>query len=83
MSKKVDSQAESAMRQPDTKAVTYEMTDERKAKFSRVCGLIVDLLRANASGPGEAYMILKFVVTAFEERYGIRGGVIVGDEEHS
>jgi hypothetical protein len=57
------------------------MTPERKEKFSRVYGKVVELLKRNSEGPMEAYMLLCFIQQAFEKSYGIRGGVIVDNKE--
>lgn len=77
----VNDKALRAMQQPDGKAITFEMTPERRAKFSRVSGAIVDLLRAQTDGPLESYMVLMFVTNGFEQLYNIRGGVIIGADE--
>jgi hypothetical protein len=78
---KIDEQARAALQQPDTKVVAIEMTPERKERYQRASGLIVDTLKANTNGPVEAYILLKCVIAGFEEAYGIRGGIIVGHEE--
>lgn len=80
---KFSQNAEAALRQPDTKVISFEMTPELKAKLSRVTAEVVDLLKANTEGPVQAYMALQFIVHAFEDRYGIRGGIIVGKDEKS
>jgi hypothetical protein len=80
---KIDEQASKALQEPDTHALAKEMTPERRARFSRVCGLVDDLLRAHVDGPLEAYMILKFMMNAFEETYGIRGAIVIEEEAKS
>jgi len=75
----IDAKAHRALQLPDTKAVPIEMTPERK----RVFGLVIDLLRRECNGPVEAYVILHFVQLGFEENYGIRGAIAVGNEGHS
>jgi hypothetical protein len=79
---KFSNNAQAALQKPDTKAVTIEMTPELREKYHRVTGKVVELLRAETEGPMEAYLVLQFVLHAFEDRYGIRGGVIVenGDQ---
>jgi hypothetical protein len=72
-SAKIDAQAEAALHQSDSKTIAIDLTPELKAKYSRVTGLVVDLLRANSESPFEAYMMLKFCQSAFEELFGIRG----------
>ncbi len=74
---KLTKNAMAALQQPDTQAAMVVMTDERKKKFSKVCGQVMDVLKATTDGPVEAYMILQFCVSALEESVGIRGGVIV------
>ena len=73
--------AAEALQQPDTRAVTIEMTPERKEKYSRIAGKLIDLLKAECEGPLEAYMVLHFTAAALEELQGIRGGVIVENED--
>ena len=70
-----------ALQQSDSKAVTYEMTPERKEKFKRVSNSIVELLKSELDTPLEGYMVLVFVSQGFEEFYGIRGNVIIGKDE--
>ena len=78
---KFSNNAQAALSEPDTRTKAIEMTPELKEKFSRMANELDDFMRARTSGPMEAYMILQFVVHAFEEAYGIRGGIIVGDED--
>ena len=78
---KINDKAMRAMQQPDSKAITYEMTPGRKEKFSRVSGAIVDLLKKETESPMEGYMVLVFVSRGFEELYDIRGNVIIGKDE--
>jgi hypothetical protein len=77
---KIDERAQRALQQPDSRAVTVELTPELKAKYSRISEQVCTLLRANTDGPMEAYMILHFVVQGFEDTYGIRGGFALGKE---
>lgn len=74
---KMSDKAAAALQQPDTRTITTEMTPELKAKFSRIAGAVVDLLRRNTQNPAEAYMVLQFVMHGFEDTYGIRGGIIM------
>jgi hypothetical protein len=78
---KFTNNAQAALQQQDSRTRAVAMTPELKAKFSRVTGLVVDLLRENSGGPIEAYMMLQFIQHAFEDRYGIRGGIIVEKDE--
>jgi hypothetical protein len=78
---KFSNNAQAALSDPDTRAKTIELTPELKEKYTRVSHELDDFLRARTSGPMEAYMIMQFVVQAFEECYGIRGGIIVGDDD--
>ncbi|MCU1338814.1 MAG: hypothetical protein JWO19_4395 [Bryobacterales bacterium] len=80
---KLTDKARAALQEPGTRAVITEMTPERKEKYSRIAGAVVDLLRRNTETPGEAYMVLQFVMHGFEESYGIRGGIIMehGDKQ--
>jgi hypothetical protein len=78
-----------AMSQSDLDALTkggahtveFEMTEERKQKFSRVSNKIVELLRANCDTPPEAYMLLCFIMDGFESCYGVKGGIILDHED--
>jgi hypothetical protein len=78
---KFTNNAKEALKRSDSRTRPIEMTPEMKAKFSRVTGLVVDLLRQNSDGPIEAYMMLQFVQHAFEDIYGIRGAVIVENDD--
>jgi hypothetical protein len=78
---KISEKTMRALKQLDTKAVTYEMTPERKEKFKRVSNAVVNLLKAELDTPLEGYMVLVFVSQGFEELYGIRGNVIIGKDE--
>jgi hypothetical protein len=80
MAMKIDDKAAAALRDSSTQAIPIDMTPERKELFQRISGEIVDLLKRNTSGPIEAYMILHFVMLGFEENYGIRGGIVMGDD---
>lgn len=78
---KFSNNAQAALSDPDTRTKAIELTPELKEKYRRVAYELDDFLRARTSGPMEAYMILQFVVHAFEESYGIRGGIIVGEDD--
>jgi hypothetical protein len=65
------------------KAIMFAMDDARREKFKIVSGKVVDLLRAEMESPVEAYALLQFVRSGFEELYGIRGTVIYGGEEEA
>lgn len=79
----INPKAEAALRQPDTRSVSYEMTPERKERFKVLTRRIVDILKSNCESPIEAYMCLQFVVEGFEHSFDIRGAVIVThDEKH-
>jgi hypothetical protein len=78
---KFSKNAQAALAEPDTRMKAIELTPELKEKYKRAAHDMNDWLRARTSGPMEAYMILQFVVQAFEECYGIRGGIIVGDDD--
>lgn len=82
---KINEQAEKALLEPDTKAIAIEMTEERKERFRQVSYQIIDILKSNTRGPVEAYSLLNFIKTSFEDCYGIRGGIVVnqGDTEKS
>lgn len=80
---KLDAKAEAALREPGVRAITVEMTPELKKKYSHVTGLVVDLLRTHTTNPLEAYMVLQFVQNALEARFGIRAGLILGDDDPS
>jgi hypothetical protein len=75
--------AKAALSEPGIRKKTIEMTPELKEKYKRVSDELDDFLRARTSGPMEAYMVLQFVVHAFEECYGIRGGIIIGDDDYT
>lgn len=74
---KFTNDAQAALQQPDTRMKPVVMTEEMKRKFSRVTGLVVDLLKQHCDSPIEAYMMLQFIQHGFEDTYGIRGAVIV------
>lgn len=78
---KFSKNAQAALADPETRKKVIELTPELKEKYSRVANELDDFLRERTSGPMEAYMVLQFVVQAFEEAYGIRGGIIVGDDD--
>ena len=78
---KFTDRAQAALQKSDTRMQPIVMTEEMKAKFSRVTGLVVDLLKQNSDGPIEAYMMLQFIQHAFEDSYGIRGSIILGKED--
>jgi hypothetical protein len=78
---KFSNNTQAALAESDTRTNAIELTPELKEKYSRVARDMDDFLRARTSGPMEAYMILQFVVQAFEECYGIRGGIIVGEDD--
>ena len=78
---KFTNKAAEALQQPDTQAVTIDMTPERKEKYSRIAGKVIDLLKAECEGPLEAYMILHFAISTLEEFQGIRGVVIVENQD--
>jgi hypothetical protein len=80
---KIDEQARNALQKPDTHTLPKEMTPERRARFSHVCNLVDGIFRANLDGPLEGYMVLKFMMAAFEEAYGIRGAIVIGEGEKS
>jgi exonuclease III len=77
---KINDKAAAALQDPDTQAVSFEMTPERREQFKLIGKSIIDILRANTRGPLEAYSILHFLMQGFEESYGIRGGIVM---EHS
>ena len=66
---------------PETGTRAYEMTPERKAKWSKIAGDAIDFLKARTEGPLEAYAILQFMVNAMQEAYGIRGGIIMENDD--
>ena len=78
---KFSKNAQAALADPETRKKVIEVTPELKEKYSRVALRLDDFLRERTSGPMEAYMVLQFLVQAFEEAYGIRGVIIVGDDD--
>lgn len=78
---KFSNNAQAALSKSDTRTKAMGLTPELKEKYGRVAHELDDFLRARTSGPMEAYMVLQFVVHAFEEAYGIRGGIIVEEED--
>jgi|HubBroStandDraft_1064217.scaffolds.fasta_scaffold422356_2 hypothetical protein len=78
---KFSNNAHAALGKPDTQIQAIEMTPEMKAKYRRVTGLVVDLLKQHSDGPLDAYMMLQFIQYGFEDAYGIRGGIIMGDND--
>lgn len=77
---KLSPDAVSALQEPDTRSITVEMTPEVKERICKAADLVVDLLMAHTKGPMEAYMVLQFVKEGLEEKFGIRAGIIVGNE---
>lgn len=69
----IDAQAKAALADPNTKAVTLEMTPEMRERFSVISHEIMGVIQAKTRGPMEAYVILKFIMSALEERFGIAG----------
>jgi hypothetical protein len=78
---KFTNNAQAALKQPDTRTRQIAMTPELKAKYSRVTGLVVDLLKQHSDGPMEAYVMLQFIQHAFEDTYGIRGSIIMDKDD--
>jgi hypothetical protein len=78
---KFSNNAHAALGKADTQMRAIEMTPEMKAKYRRVTGLVVDLLKQHSDGPLEAYMMLQFIQHGFEDAYGIRGGIIMGADD--
>ena len=78
---KFSNNAQAALSDPDTRTKVIELTPELREKYSRVARELDEFLRARTSGPMEGYMVLQFVVHAFEECYGIRGGIIVSEDD--
>jgi len=70
-----------ALKQPDTKIQSYEMTPERKEKFSRVSAELIDFIKSRTEGPIEAYAIVRLVCEGLEKTYGIRGNIFVREGE--
>jgi hypothetical protein len=78
---KFSNNAKTALADPDTQQHAIELTPELKEKYKAVAHDLDDFLRARTGGPIEAYMVLQFVVQAFEEAYGIRGGIIMDEDD--
>lgn len=78
---KFSQNAQAALQQPDTKAVTIEMTPERKEQFRKIGHEVMSLIISRTGGPVEAYMLLQFILNGLEESYGIRGGIIVENSD--
>lgn len=77
---KLSPDAVAALQQPDTKSLMVEMTPEVRERLNKAADSVVDCLMVSTRGPMEAYMVLQFVREAFEEKFGIRAGIIVGSE---
>lgn len=60
-----------ALADPTTKMVAIEMTEERKARYSKICDDLIDWLTARTESPGEAILILHFVKHSLEESYEV------------
>lgn len=60
-------------------AVAMDMTDERKERFSRVTGMIIDLCRSELPDPIEAYAVLKLCMEALGSSYDIRDSFMLKD----
>jgi hypothetical protein len=57
-------------------AVVYDMTPERKEKFKRVSGQVVDLLRRELT-PIEAFAVLQMILEGLRNNYDIRGAIML------
>jgi hypothetical protein len=73
---KLTRNAQAALAAGDSENKIFEMTPERREKYKVLTAKIVDLLKAETEGPVEGYMVIQFVMHAFEGCYGIRGGII-------
>jgi hypothetical protein len=80
---RLNKQDEAALRQPDTKSVSVELTPELKVKFNKIAKKLIDLLMIETTGPLEAYMLLRFALNSFEDVYNIRGAVIIEKDDVS
>ena len=77
----MDEKFKAALKQPGVKAVTWEMTAEKKAKFTKMSSYILNYLRANVETPVEAYSLLTIIIKGFEEDYGIAGIAHLSEED--
>ncbi len=57
------------------KAVMIDMDDARKARFKKVCDLIVDLCHRELESPLEAYAVISLVKESFEDTYGFKRSI--------
>jgi hypothetical protein len=70
-----------ALRLPDSVAVEFEMTPERKKFHSEVARDVIRLLKSRCKSPLEAYAILRVVLEVMEKVQGIRGRLVVTEDE--
>jgi len=67
----LDKHEEDLLKDPETRTITLEMTDERCERLERAHTKVVELLRASTKGPLEGYTVLQHVMEEFREIYGI------------
>jgi hypothetical protein len=78
---KLSERAAAALDKSDTRTMSFVMTPELKKRYSEVAGKLVDWLKANTETPVEAYMVMQFTIRAFEDGGGIRGSIIVENDD--
>ena len=78
---KLDQQAIDALKRPDTKVKTVELTPEKKAKFKLASDEIIVVLKKYTDGPLDAYILLRLIQEGFEETYDIRGSTLFKNKE--
>jgi hypothetical protein len=71
-----------ALHDPHSKVMAVKLTDEMKERLSRICDEIIDELTKRTQGPGEAFMVLHFVMETLKEEYGVAGAFVKNEDEH-
>jgi hypothetical protein len=78
---KLSDKAAAALEMSDTQTVSFKMTPELKERYAEVASKLVDWLKANTKSPIEAYMVMQFTIRAFEDGGGIRGSIVIEQDD--
>jgi len=56
---------------------TFSLTDESKARITRVCSALVDWLKKNTETPLEAFMVLDLVKGGLADTFNIKASAFI------
>jgi hypothetical protein len=70
-----------ALSDPETNVKVIEMTDELKARLTKICDEMMDHLQDLTSSPSEGFIVLHFMMKGLQECYGFRGFEKSKDEQ--